>query len=304
MAQRKNLSFMCIIRKSTTNKDLLLIGDGDENYMAKIYPFTIIRYTMEGMGITPAEEHIEKYKRAYQFRYKIFVPFLAFGQLTTGNKRAQVIPLKQGIENNDDLDFLQPKSTNEIVVFDLKNSLNLNAYLKTISTDLSPDLTPWQKAFNVMNLFHIIGCKIGHSYARNAVILKGPDIRWMDASGFDKFSSLAGLAKNPDDILVANFKKLLDVTNPIPLRTFPFLSPLHPDPPTFPLLSPPNSFSFPTPPSSSLPLSLLPCPTPHLLPVHRIWCGELHHLGKKDALVVNLKNLQLHYHNSCSKYIE
>ena len=199
------------LAKSTTNKDLLLIGDDDENYMAKIYTFTIIRYTMEGMGITPAEEHIEKYKRADQFCYKIFVPFLAFGQLTTGNKRAQVIPLKQGIENNEDLDFLQPKSTNEIIVFDLKNSSNLNAYLKTISTDLSPILTPRQKAFNVMNLFHIIGCKIGHSYARNAVILKGPDIRWIDATGFDKFSSLAELAKNPDEILVTNFKKLLDV---------------------------------------------------------------------------------------------
>ena len=197
------------LAKFTTNKDLLLLGDGGEDYMAKMFSFTIINSDNSKKGITPAQLHILNFYKSKFLR--IFLPFVAYGQLTTGNKYAQVIPVNQGIENNEDLDFLQPKSTNEIIVFDLKNSSNLNAYLKTISTDLSPILTPRQKAFNVMNLFHIIGCKIGHSYARNAVILKGPDIRWIDATGFDKFSSLAELAKNPDEILVTNFKKLLDV---------------------------------------------------------------------------------------------
>ena len=197
------------LAKFTTNKDLLLLGDGGEDYMAKMFSFTIINSDNSKKGITPAQLHILNFYKSKFLR--IFLPFVAYGQLTTGNKYAQVIPVNQGIENNEDLDFLQPKSTKEIIVFDYTKINNLNAYLKMESTKESPELTPWQKAFEQMYGIHCFGGGIGHSYAENAVIVDFSYIQWIDATGFDKIPSILALKKDSDNILVANFKKLLDI---------------------------------------------------------------------------------------------
>ena len=198
--------------KETTNNDLLFIGYNNEDYVAKIFPFTIISSYPDGIrgGITPAHLHVIQYYRAKRFGLNIFLPFLAFGQLTIENKTTNVLSSK----NN--LDFMQARNTNEIIVFDLKSSiLTLNFYLKSISANASSDLKPWSTAFAYMYVQHSKGFKIGHSSAKNIVIgsneKKIQTIQWIDATGFDTFYNVETQRKNPQDTLVTNFKRLLDI---------------------------------------------------------------------------------------------
>ena len=198
--------------KETTNNDLLFIGYNNEDYVAKIFPFTIISSYPEGIrgGITPAHLHVIQYCRAKKFGVNIFLPFLAFGQLTIENKTTNVLSSK----NN--LDFMQARNTNEIIVFDLKSRiLTLNSYLKSISANASSDLKLWSMAFQYMYVQHGKGFKIGHSSAKNIVIgindKKIQTIQWIDATGFDTFYSIKAQRANPQDTLVTNFKKLLDI---------------------------------------------------------------------------------------------
>ena len=60
------------------------------------------------------------------------------------------------------------------------SAYKLNAYLKSISSEEFPEVLPWQKAFDMM---HAVGIKIGHSYAKNAVMLQDAHIQWIDATG-------------------------------------------------------------------------------------------------------------------------
>ena len=173
-----NVPHFFFIGNQTTNK-----------YLALKLPMRVIKTSDFFFGITSAQQLLFTRGNSYLRTHEIFVPVVAYGQLTTSSYEIPgVIPKNRAYE---------------IIVFNQTKIVNLELFLSKTKDNIIPNvLSFWIMAFATLKKVHEDGFRIYRSEARNTFLVNDK-IMWADSTLFENIADSQPLAKN--------MKKLSDI---------------------------------------------------------------------------------------------
>ena len=173
---------------SANVSEFFFIGNKKNKYLALKLPIRVLK-TSEFSGITSAQQLLFTRTNSYSRNHEIFVPVVAYGQLTTSSYEIPgVIPENRAYE---------------IIVFNQTNIINLELFLSDSKENINPAVLKfWIKAFISLKRIHEDGFRIFTSAARNTFMVNDK-VMWADSTLFENIADSQPLAKN--------MKKLSDI---------------------------------------------------------------------------------------------